>query len=108
MQEAFTAADAAETPRARLARLILSAPFQQAVTGLILLNAVTLGLETSDRLMAEWGSVLQAIDYLVLWLFTAEIGLRIYAFRARFFRDPWGLFDLVVVGIAWLPATGAL
>lgn len=108
MQEALTAADQDESPRARLARLILSPLFQHVVTGLILLNAVTLGLETSDSIMAEWGGLLHGVDRGLLWIFTAELALRIYAFRSRFFRDPWGIFDLLVVGIAWVPASGPL
>jgi voltage-gated sodium channel len=78
------------------------------VVGLILLNAVTLGLETSETATARWGGALQAVDAALLWVFTAELALRIYAFRGRFFRDPWGVFDLVVVGIAWVPATESL
>ncbi len=108
MQDVLTAQDQDGTPRARLARLVLSRPFQRAVTGLILLNAVTLGLETWDSLMAEYGAVLHALDQLLLWVFTAELVLRFAAFRGRFLRDPWGLFDLFVVGIAWLPAAGPL
>ena len=108
MQEMLTAADAAETRRAAVARLTLSPGFQRAVVALILLNAVTLGLETSHTVTERWGGVLHAIDTALLWVFTAELALRIYAFRGRFFRDPWGLFDLAVVGLAWLPATGAL
>ena len=108
MQEVLTAADADASPRARAARLVLSAPFQRAVVALILLNAVTLGLETSDAVMEASGALLHAIDRGLLWLFTAELALRVYAFRGRFFRDPWGIFDLLVVGIAWMPETGEL
>lgn len=108
MQEALTAADAADTLRARVARLVTSPRFQWVVTALILLNAVTLGLETSDTVMERFGGLLHALDEGLLWLFTAELALRIYAFRGRFFRDPWGLFDLVVVLIAWAPASGPL
>jgi voltage-gated sodium channel len=108
MQEMLTSADAADTPRAAAARLTLSPAFQRAVVALILLNAATLGLETSDTVMERWGGALHAVDAALLWVFTAELALRIYAFRGRFFRDPWGVFDLAVVGIAWLPATGAL
>ncbi|NKC34593.1 ion transporter [Falsiroseomonas selenitidurans] len=108
MQEVLTPSDAGASPRARAARLILSPLFQRVVIGLILLNAVTLGLETSDSVMAAWGGLLHGLDRLLLGLFTAEIALRIYAFRDRFFRDPWGLFDLVVVAIAWIPASGPL
>ena len=79
MQDVLTAQDQDGTPRARLARLVLSRPFQRAVTGLILLNAVTLGLETWDSLMAEYGAVLHALDQLLLWVFTAELVLRFAA-----------------------------
>jgi voltage-gated sodium channel len=98
----------ADTPRGRIARLVASQPFQRAVIALIILNAVTLGLETSATVMGTIGGALVALDTLLLILFTAELALRIYAFRGRFFRDPWGIFDLFVVGIAWLPATGPL
>ena len=108
MQEVLTAADAGPSLRARAARLVMEPLFQRTVIALILVNAVTLGLETSDSIMAEWGGLLHAIDGALLWLFTAELALRIYAFRGRFFRDPWGIFDLVVVGIAWMPDSGPL
>ncbi len=108
MQEALTAADAGDSPRARIARWVMSAPFQRTVIALILVNAVTLGLETSDSIMEGWGGILLAADAVLLWLFTAEIALRIYAFRGRFFRDAWGIFDLLVVLIAWMPASGPL
>lgn len=108
MQEALTAEHAGDDLRSRVARLVVSAAFQHGVTALILLNAVSLGLETSGSVMAQIGPTLELVDAILLWLFTAELGLRIYAFRSRFFRDPWGLFDLVVVGIAWLPGSGPL
>jgi voltage-gated sodium channel len=108
MQEVLTKADQADTPRARAARLVLSDAFQRTVIGLIILNAAALGLETSDSIMASWGGVLTTLDRLLLVLFTIEIGIRIYAFGGRFFRDPWGLFDFVIVAISWAPATGPL
>ncbi|WP_431305038.1 ion transporter [Sediminicoccus sp. BL-A-41-H5] len=108
MQEALTALDAGNDARARVARLVLAPLFQRVVIGLILLNAVTLGLETSDSIMEAHGTLLLAVDAVLLWLFTAELALRIYAFRGRFFRDPWGIFDLIVVAIAWMPASGPL
>ncbi|MCR0983081.1 ion transporter [Roseomonas populi] len=100
--------DLAPTLRARAARLVLSAGFQHAVTGLILLNALTLGLETSATVMASFGPILELIDGALLLLFTAELSLRIFAFRGRFFRDPWGIFDLAVIGISWAPSGGDL
>jgi len=106
MQEVLTRADEADTLRARAARLVLSPLFQRVVIGLILLNAVTLGLETSGTVMETWGGLLSVIDRALLVLFTIELAIRIYAFRGRFFRDPWGLFDFVIVAISWAPSSG--
>lgn len=108
MQETLTALDTGNDLRARVARLVLAPLFQRVVIGLILLNAVTLGLETSESVMESFGEALHALDAVLLYLFTAELLLRIYAFRGRFFRDPWGLFDFIVVAIAWMPASGPL
>jgi voltage-gated sodium channel len=108
MQETLTPQDGGTGLRARAARFMLAPLTQRVLIGLIVLNGIVLGLETSASLMAEWGGVLLAIDRALLYVFTAELTVRIYAFRSRFFRDPWGIFDLIVVGIAWLPASGAL
>lgn len=108
MQEALTSADSGDDLRARAARLVMEPLFQRIVIGLILLNALTLGLETSESIIAQWGGVLAVMDRALLVIFTAEVALRIYAFRGRFFRDAWGLFDLAIITIAWLPATGPL
>ena len=108
MPETLAATDLDGSLRARIARLVAAPLFQRVIIGLILLNAVTLGLETSPSVMAAIGPLLHTLDEAMLLVFTAELGLRIYAFRGRFFRDPWGLFDLVVVAIAWMPASGAL
>jgi len=108
MQESLIAADGGPQTRARIARLVQSPPFQRGVIALILANAVVLGLETSATLMDRVGAILVAFDFLLLLAFTVELALRIYAFRDRFFRDPWGLFDLFVVLIAWIPASGPL
>ncbi|MCO6417341.1 ion transporter [Siccirubricoccus sp. KC 17139] len=106
MQEIVTTADADGSSRARVAQLVASPGFQTLILSLIGLNAVILGLETWPSLMAGWGGPIGALDHALLAVFTLEIALRIYAFRGRFFQDPWGLFDLVVVAIAWVPAAG--
>ena len=58
--------------------------------------------------MAAIGPWLLAIDTIALWIFTLELGLKLTAWRTRFFRDGWNIFDLVIVAIAWLPAAGPL
>jgi voltage-gated sodium channel len=92
--------------RARLRGLLEHPSFQNAILVLILINAVTLGLETSKDITAAYGGVLRAMDKAILSLFVAEIAVRLAVHRSAFFRDPWSLFDLAVVAIALVPASG--
>ena len=78
------------------------------ITVLILINAVTLGMETDKELLAQVGAVLNWIDRTILIIFSIEIALKFYAFRLRFFRSGWNVFDLLIVAIAWMPTNGAL
>jgi voltage-gated sodium channel len=72
----------------------------------ILINAVTLGLETFPGLMSRAGPLILGIDRLCLSIFVAELALRLYALGLRFFRSGWNIFDFVIVGISLLPTTG--
>ena len=92
--------------RRRLADLLEAPRMQGALIALILVNAAVLGLETSPSVMARWGGLLVRIDTAILAVFVVEIALRLVARGPRFFRDPWAVFDFVVVGIALLPASG--
>ncbi|MEL7544682.1 MAG: ion transporter [Pseudomonadota bacterium] len=93
--------------RDRLARLITHPWFEPAILGLIVLNAVTLGLETSPRVMGAIGGFLGALDSLILAIFVFELAARLIVDPKGFWRDPWRIFDFVVVAIALMPATGA-
>ena len=81
---------------------------QTWVMVLIILNAVVLGLETSPTLMGRFGPWLLAIDQTILAVFVVEITARLLVHRRAFFRDAWSIFDLVVVVIALVPASGPL
>ena len=86
--------------------LVESRAFTHTITAVIVVNAITLGLETSESVMAAAGPVLNFIDRAALLIFTLELGLRLWAYRSRFFTNGWNLFDLSIVAISWLPAAG--
>lgn len=91
------------------ARILVEWPgFERTILVLIVLNAFTLGLETSERAMAAAGPQLMLLDRAILAVFVAELALRLYVRRLAFFRDPWRIFDVIVVGVALVPATGNL
>lgn len=92
----------------RLKALIESRGFELAITWLIVINAVTLGLETSNVLMARYGTLLHLIDNILLGVFVVELLAKMAVYRAAFFRDPWRVFDFLVVGISLLPTSGPL
>lgn len=92
--------------RQRLASRIESPRAQTVLIALILVNAAVLGLETSPSIMATWGGLLLGLDAAILAVFVVEIGLRLAVHGARFFRDPWSVFDFIVVAIALVPASG--
>ncbi|WP_307795827.1 ion transporter [Amycolatopsis sp. 195334CR] len=92
--------------RERVGAVVESKRFQNFIIAVIIGNAITLGLETSPRMVADHGTLLHTLDYLALSIFVLELSAKFYAFRGAFFRDPWNLFDLAVVGVALVPATG--
>lgn len=92
--------------RERVKSFIEHTLVQRVLLALILLNAVTLGLETMPSVMVVAGVALHALDKAILAVFVLEIALRLYVHRLAFFKDAWSVFDFIVVGIALLPASG--
>lgn len=91
-----------------LKTLIESRRFEAFITALIFINAITLGLETSPSAVAALGGALAIADSLILAVFVLELLARFAVYRLDFFKDPWRIFDLLVVGVALIPATGGL
>lgn len=94
--------------RWKLAQWIESPRIRYSILGLIVLNALTLGLSTSDRVNEVIGPVLTGFDNIVLWIFVAEMVIKVYAFGFQFFKSPWNLFDLTIVSVGLLPTTANL
>ncbi|MDO5646847.1 ion transporter [Paracoccus sp. (in: a-proteobacteria)] len=94
--------------RDRIDAAVHSPRAQAIITGVILFNAVILGLETSPRVMAAVGLLILTLDAICLTIFVVEIAAKLIARGPRFFRNGWNVFDFVVIGIALLPATQGL
>ncbi len=91
------------TLRARARAFTESNLFQRIILVIIMVNAIVLGIETSEAAMASYGPLLVALDQIALAIFVAEILLKLYAQGLGYFRDPWNLFDFTIVTIALLP-----
>ncbi|WP_069299201.1 ion transporter [Neptunicoccus sediminis] len=85
---------------------------QPAVTKFILviiiLNAITLGLATSEQIVAATGGLLALFDDVVIVIFVVEMLLKLYAYGWRFFLSAWNIFDLAIVTISLVPASDSL
>ena len=106
--QAVTRSNMSRPVRDVLRELVESRGFSLGITLVIIVNAVTLGLETWPLAMERAGPLLLAVDRLALWIFTVEISLKLYVHRSRFFRDGWNVFDFLIVAVAWVPATGPM
>lgn len=81
---------------------------ERVLAALITLNAVVLGLETSQTLMARYGVILETLDHLLLGIFVLEVLVRLVVTGRSFFRDPWNVFDFIVITLSLMPQTGPL
>lgn len=93
--------------RTAIADWITSARVRNTIMGVILLNALLLGLETSPAIMATWGPVITALDSACLAIFVVELLIKLFALGPRFFRSGWNIFDFLIVGISILPGAQA-
>jgi voltage-gated sodium channel len=93
--------------RVYLAEWIESPRIQNFIIGVILFNALVLGLETDRALMARHGPMLHVLDKLCLVIFGIEIASRLLAYRFAFWKSGWNIFDFAVVAIALVPGAGS-
>ena len=92
----------------RFCEKIFHPRMQHFILGVIIFNALTLGLETSRTAMSTFGTGLIWLDHIALGIFVVELLMKIMALRLGFFKDPWNVFDFLVVGISLVPASGPL
>ncbi|SFN43098.1 voltage-gated sodium channel [Roseovarius lutimaris] len=97
------------TLRSRVGSFLDKSSVQNAILGVILFNAVILGMETSDPIMDQAGGLITLLDQLCLAVFVAELGAKLFARGVGgFFSRGWNIFDFVIVGISLVPATQGL
>lgn len=89
----------------RIKNIVDSSFFSKFIIYLIVLNGITMGLETSKTFMQSYGGFTTLFNQIVITIFTIEIALRIYVHRVSFFKDPWSLFDFFVVAISLVPTS---
>lgn len=94
--------------RARLRVFLEQDRVHNVILTIIIINAITLGIGTSDRVNQEIGGFLRGLDRFILGIFVVELSLKLYANGLRFFRSSWNIFDLFVVSVGLLPEGAGL
>jgi voltage-gated sodium channel len=96
-----------ETVTDKIGSITGSALFRRVVVTLILVNAIIVGLDTYPLIHGRYGEIFHLADRIILYLFTLELVLRFVGSRPQlaFFRSGWNLFDLIIVGVSYLPSS---
>ena len=92
----------------KVRKLVETDRFTNAVMTVIIINAITLGLSTSESVMNSIGPIIETVDDIALAIFVVELALKFYAYRLRFFKSAWNIFDLCVVTVGLLPSGGGM
>ncbi|MEP3072390.1 ion transporter [Maricaulis sp.] len=83
-----------------------SSHFRNFIMTLIVINAITLGLETYPY-EGDWFTTwLPMMDRIIVGVFVVELTLKLIAYRHRFFLSGWNWFDLFVITVSVIPAAG--
>ena len=93
-----------------LARIVDSNAFQMFISGVIILNAIVLGLETYVAEDSPTFTLLMRLNEAFYIVFLIELIARMVSYFPRplnFFRSGWNIFDFVVIGAALIPAVRA-
>ncbi|MFM9127201.1 MAG: ion transporter [Solirubrobacterales bacterium] len=86
--------------------IIDSERFQFFIIGVIIVNAISLGLSTFSGVEDSIGPTLVLIDGICLAIYVVELLIRIVSYGRHpldFFKSGWNIFDLVVVGSVFIP-----
>ncbi len=91
--------------------LVAKKGFEYFIVGLILLNGLILGLETSPTYQERYGELFVLLSNIILGAFIVEALMKMTALApqvGRYFRDGWNVFDFTVIVLSLLPATGEM
>jgi voltage-gated sodium channel len=82
--------------------------FQNFIITIILINGAVLGIQTIEGLTPSSMLILDMVDKICLTIFVIELSMKLVIYRTSFFKRGWNIFDLVIVGISLIPASGQL
>jgi voltage-gated sodium channel len=85
-----------------LTRIVYGNAFEFTIVGLIAINAAFLAILTLPDIDPGLAAIAQGYDRIVLWIYIAELALRIISYGKKpwmFFTGPWNVFDFLVIAL---------
>ncbi len=82
--------------------------FQSFVIAVIVLSALMIGAETYEGIPLWFHKVIKVLDYFVTIFFLIEILIRLISSESikAFLKDPWNIFDSIIVITSLIPFSG--
>nr|BCR34228.1 sodium channel protein type 1 subunit alpha [Ciona intestinalis] len=78
--------------------------FEITIMLLIVANMVTMMIETHD-MSPTFESILEYVNYVFVAIFTGEALIKMFALRHHYFKNPWNVFDFIVVILSIIGST---
>nr|XP_045613229.1 sodium channel protein para-like isoform X8 [Procambarus clarkii] len=83
-------------PQAVVFEIVTNKKFDMIIMIFIGMNMLTMTMDHYN-MTEEWKSVLNNLNLIFICIFTSECVLKVFALRWHYFKEPWNLFDFVVV-----------
>ena len=90
-------------------RSVAEAPwFSRVIVGVLVINAIAIGLRTAASVSRSLDPLLVATEVAVVTIFVVAMAIKITGYGRGFFREAWNWFDLIVIVLSIVPASGTL
>jgi voltage-gated sodium channel len=86
-------------------RIAENPTFNKFILWVIVAAGVLVGIQTYHESVKPYNHILETLDMIILFIFTGEVLIKILAEAdnpMRFFKDPWNIFDFLIVAVCWM------
>ena len=92
-----------QADKRKVKKLVEGKNFDFLIMSLICMDAVILGMMTSDDMNRFFEGGLFILERLFMAIFIIEMLMKIFAFGGKFFKSGWNVFDFTVIAISSVP-----
>lgn len=89
-----------------LEKIVKSQIFEKIIVITILINAVSLGLDTVSFENILYTKITNLVNSICMAIFVLELLLKLIVFKNNFFKDAWNNFDFLIIAISFIPSIG--